>query len=73
MWLSYKLVTLSMLQSAGDLQNDEHTATTILQMVQSGGKLMNTLSSERRGNFHRLSGVLLNEANISKSLRVPYY
>lgn len=44
-------------QSSGDLQNDEETAATILHMVHNSGKLMNALSSERRGNFHRLSVV----------------
>ena len=46
-------------QSAGELQNDEETAAIILQMVLNSGKLMNSLSSERRGSFHRMSGALL--------------
>jgi len=43
-------------QSSGDLQNDEETAALMLQMTQGCGKLMNSLNSERKGSFHRLSG-----------------
>ena len=45
-----------LLKSSGDLQNDEHTASVMLQMVQSCGKLMSALNSERKGSFHRLLG-----------------
>lgn len=52
-----RITYVHLLQSAGDLQNDEHTAGIILQMVQNSGKLMNALNSERRGNFQRLLGM----------------
>ena len=58
-----------LLQSSGDLQNDEETAATILHMVHSSGKLMSALSSERRGNFHRLSS----ELDISRHYNIPVY
>ena len=47
----------TVLQSAGELQNDERTAGIVLQMVQNCGKLMNTCSTDRKGNFHRMSVV----------------
>ena len=43
-------------QSAGDLQNDEHTAGIMLQMVKSSNKLLGTLSGDGKGAFHRVSG-----------------
>ena len=51
-----KIITLFCSKSAGELQNDERTAGIVLQMVQSCGKLMNTCSTDRKGNFHRMSG-----------------
>lgn len=48
---------MSCSKSAGELQNDERTAGVVLQMVQSCGKLMNTCSADRKGNFHRMSGL----------------
>ena len=44
------------LQSAGDLQNDEHTANIMLQIVKSSNKLLATLAGEGKGAFHRVSG-----------------
>ena len=51
-----KYILFFYFQSSGDLQNDEETAALMLQMIQGCGKLMNSLNSERKGSFHRLSG-----------------
>lgn len=45
----------SVLQSAGELQNDEYTGSVMLQMVKSSNKLLSTLNGEGKGVFHRVS------------------
>ena len=44
------------IQSSGDLQNDEETASVMLMMVKNSVKLVKSVKTEKNSGIQRLSG-----------------